>query len=56
MKIILNPLIRITFTVHIAGFMAGLIHRLQEFRDKNSLANNHLPLTGKPLLSRLAHD
>lgn len=53
---ILCPLVRIAFTVITAGFLADLIHWPQEFHANNSWVNNHLPLTGKPLLSRKARD
>ena len=46
---------RIPATVLTIRFAAGLIPRLQEIRAGNSRANNYLPLTGNPLLSRQAH-
>ena len=52
---ILSPLIRTAATVLTVNFVADLIHWFEKFRASNSRANNHLPLTGKPLLSRQAH-
>ena len=52
---ILISLGRIAAAVLAARFVAGLINWLKEFFVNNSRANNYLPLTGKPLLSRQAH-
>jgi len=50
-----SPLMWTTAAFFITGFVAGFTHWLQEFRANNLLANNHLPLTSKPLSSRRAH-
>ena len=52
---ILSSPMRITALILAAGFAASLIHWFREFRANNSRANNYLPLTGKPLLSRQTH-